>query len=88
MSGNFKGLMYTAGVVFILIIVAKLFIRMLPWLILAGGGVYLYTKVKGKLKENKSKNITNNSNMNTYSDAQGYDSGDIIDVDFEEVDNK
>lgn len=91
MSGNFKGLIYVISVCAVLVLSVMFFIRILPWLIAICAGVYLFVKVKAFIQEKKSKNkknIDNNINydLNTdlYDKNNSY-SGDVIDVDYEEV---
>lgn len=92
MSGNFKGLIYGASVVAVLILAAMFFIHILPWLIAIGVGIYLFVKAKAFIQDKKSRNkkdIDKNESYDLktdfYSGSSSYN-GDIIDVEYEEVD--
>lgn len=94
MSENFKRFVYTLGTIFIVVLIATLFIKILPWLLLIGIIAYIIIKVKGiimikKAKNNSQETPVNDShvNQNIYSDSDDYN-GEIIDVDYEEVDKK
>ena len=94
MSENFKRFIYTLGTIFIVVLIATLFIKILPWLLLIGIIAYAIIKVKGIIATKKSENNrheppVNDSNINqsTYEDFNDYN-GEIIDVDYEEVDKK
>ena len=80
----------------IFVMVAKLFIKLLPWLIVVGGIVYVVSKIKSSREQKKLKNNTydkssykNNINVNVYeTNPEDYTNGEVIDVDYEDVDNK
>lgn len=90
---NFKSLIYTVVGIVIFIAIAKFFIILLPFLVVAGLVIYLVSKINKVI--NKS---GNNSQNNTY-EAYKYDdnknnytgevddsyTGKVVDVDFEEV---
>lgn len=94
MSENFKRFIYTLGTIFVVVLIATLFIKILPWLLLIGIIAYIIIKVKGIIMIKKSKNSSHETsandspvNQNIYSDSTDYN-GEIIDVDYEEVDKK
>lgn len=86
---------YIIGTVCVLFVIATLFVKLLPFLIIAGIIIYAVTKLKGKIDTSKKKeNIKSNSydssiNNNVedlYNSADNYTNGEIIDVDYEDVD--
>ncbi len=95
MSENFKRVIYSIVTVSIIFLVATLFIKILPWLLLVGLIAYILIKVisfiKGK-KSQKDKEESNSDNRfydqeDSYNQAEDF-TGEIIDVDYEEVDKK
>lgn len=95
MSENFKRVIYSIVTVSIIFLVATLFIKILPWLLLVGLIAYFLIKVisfiKGK-KSQKDKEESNSDNRfydqeDSYNQAEDF-TGEIIDVDYEEVDKK
>ncbi|NME83035.1 hypothetical protein [Clostridium sp. SM-530-WT-3G] len=96
MNRDFKRLIYIIIGVGIFVMVAKLFIKLLPWLIVVGGIVYVVSKIKSSREQKKLKNNTydkssykNNINVNVYeTNPEDYTNGEVIDVDYEDVDNK
>lgn len=96
MNRDFKRLIYILIGVSIFIMVAKLFIRLLPWLIVAGGIVYVVSKIKSAVEEKKLKGnaykesgYKENRNQDVYKTSpEDYTTGEVIDVDYEDVDNK
>lgn len=93
MNGKFKGLIYGAGAICIVVLAVKLFVHVLPWLLIIGLAAYVLTKVTTLIKNAKAKknsqNFTDNGNyeskIDSYSEDDDYN-GDVIDVDYEEVD--
>lgn len=88
---------YIIGTVCILFVVATLFIKLLPFLLVAGILIYIITKLKERININSKENninrnqynSTNNNEYNIYNTSDDYTNGKIIDVeDYEEVDNK
>ena len=89
---------YIIGTVFVLSVVATLFIKLLPFLIVAGIVIYGITALKGKSiakkqgemkKEYKSNNHRNNNVSDVYNSSDNYTDGEIIDVyDYEDVEKK
>ncbi|EES47880.1 hypothetical protein NE172_08735 [Clostridium botulinum] len=94
MRGNFRNILYFIGSTCIIILIISLFFSMLPYILLVGVIAYLLIKLisfikgrKDKLNENarKNKNVYENNNEFTY-DSNDDLVGDIIDVEYEEVD--
>ncbi|MDO5517229.1 MAG: hypothetical protein Q4F66_06705 [Clostridium sp.] len=96
MNRDFKKLIYIVIGVSIFIMVAKLFIRLLPWLIVVGGIIYIVAKVKGAIEKKKlndnsfnEDNYADSNDDTVYnSDPEDYTNGEVIDVDYEDVDKK
>lgn len=94
MNGNFKRYIYIIGTVFVVFFVVSIFFRILPWLLLAGGIVYIITKIvrfiRGKNEEKKSSKFdASKDNEHNYSiPSDEYVNGEVIDVEYEDVDNK
>lgn len=96
MNRDLKKALYIGIGVAIFIMVAKLFIKLLPWLIVAGGIVYVVSKIKSaseekKLNENTYDHTGYNRNSNQDSseiDPENYTNGEVIDVDYEDVEKK
>lgn len=93
MNENLKRFVYMLGTIFIVVLIATLFIKILPWLLLIGVAAYIIIKIKGFIKIKKSENniqesaSNDSSNQSIYEDFNDY-TGEIIDVDYEEVDKK
>lgn len=94
MSDNLKRFVYTLGTIFIVVLIANLFITILPWLLLIGIIGYIIIKVKGIIKIKKAEKNNHETqvddghvNQNIYTGSTDYN-GEIIDVDYEEVDKK
>ncbi|MFR8041503.1 MAG: hypothetical protein ACLU7E_05335 [Clostridium butyricum] len=90
---------YIIGTVCVLFVVATLFIKLLPFLIVAGIIIYAVVKLKGKIEGEKrdedvngniykSNSSTNSNAQDVYTSSDDYTNGEIIDVDYEDVDNK
>lgn len=96
MNRDVKKIIYIVIGVSIFIMVAKLFIRLLPWLIAIGGIVYVVSKIKGAAEKKKlnddsmnGSKYKDNNDSNIYnSDSDDYNNGEVIDVDYEDVDKK
>ncbi|WP_315079351.1 hypothetical protein [uncultured Clostridium sp.] len=95
MRGNFRNTLYFIGGTCIVILIISLFLSILPYILLVGLIAYLLIKLisfikgrKDKLNENvrKNKNVYENNKEFTY-DSNDDLVGDIIDVEYEEVDN-
>jgi len=94
MDKELKKYIYIIGTVCIVFLVIGIVLKVLPWLLLGGFIAYVIIKIvrfiKGKSAEkdlskfNASKD--NENNYNTSSDD--YTTGDVIDVEYEDVDNK
>lgn len=89
---------YIIGTICVLFLVVTLFVKLLPFLIIAGVIIYAIVKLKGKFKNGKRDNdivnkntynsSTNSDVNNIYTSSDDYTNGEIIDVDYEDVDNK
>ena len=89
---------YMIVTILILFLVGTLFIRLLPFLIIAGVIIYAITTIKGRInrrEEDKIKNNYGNYNTNNddvedlYNTSEDYTNGEIIDVvEYEDVDKK
>lgn len=94
MNGQMKKYIYIIGTICILFFGGVIFIKLLPWLILAGVIGYGIMKINSFIKGNKeSDTISNSEFKNQHNDensfengSESYTNGDIIDVDYEEVD--
>ena len=53
MNGNIKRYIYIIVTICIVFLVGAIFIRILPWLLLAGSIAYMVTKIVGLIKEKK-----------------------------------
>lgn len=91
---SIKSLIYTVIGIVIFIAVARFFIALLPFLIITGLVVYIVSKVikainsKGNNSQsNTYKAYEDNENRSSYTDEVDDDyTGEVVDVDFEEVD--
>ena len=97
MNMDFTRLIYIIVTTCIIFLVGVLFIRLLPWLILAGVILYIIFKIKSFIrykKIEKQKNTMNTDTSNNYNNVNTYTPSDddytveIIDVDYEETDDK
>lgn len=94
MSGQIKKYIYIIGTICILVLTGVIFIKILPWLILAGAIGYGIMKITSFIKSKKDNDTISNSEFNdqynnkeTFENgSESYTNGDIIDVDYEEVD--
>lgn len=87
--------MYIIGTVCVLFVITTLFIKLLPFLIVAGIITYVVVKLKGKIQSKKTNEYINKNNFNSskntgsqeiYNSPDDYTNGEIIDVDYEDVD--
>ncbi|WP_459478618.1 hypothetical protein [Clostridium saccharoperbutylacetonicum] len=94
MNGELKKYIYIIGTVLLLFFVFKIFVKIFPWLLLAGGIIYVITKVaqfiKGKNEARNSEKISNAQDEKYDYDIQSddYTNGEVIDVEYEDVDSK
>jgi len=94
MNGDIKRYIYIIGTICIVFLVGSIFIRILPWLLLVGFIAYIIAKIvgfiKGKSEEkDSSKFDTSKDNESNYSiPSDEYTNGEVIDVEYEDVDNK
>ncbi len=76
------------------ILVGSLILHILPWLLIAGVIIYIVMKIVGFFREKKRKKNLNNYYNNdrdkeVYSTpVDDYTTGEIIDVEYEDVDKK
>ncbi len=94
MNGNIKKYIYIIGTICIVFIVGRIFLRIFPWLLLAGIIAYIVIKIMGFIKGKKKQNNPNDIN-NKYDNVEEYEAstddytnGEIIDVEYEDIDNK
>lgn len=96
MNGGFKTLLYILGGFLVFYLIMSLTFTILPWAILIGLILYIFFKIKGWFIQRR-----NNKNSNQYynNETSNYDAkvdtietedivGNVIDVDYEDVDNK
>lgn len=94
MNGQIKKYIYIIGTICVLVLAGAIFIKILPWLILAGIIGYGIMKITSFIKSKKENDTISNSefkdeysNEETFQNgSENYTNGDIIDVDYEEVD--
>jgi len=94
MNGQIKKYIYIIGTICIVFLVGKVFLNILPYLILFGLITYVVMKIIGFIKVKKEKKDSNKfdlkntaDNVDNYKDStDDYISGEVIDVDYEEVD--
>lgn len=96
MNGQIKKYIYIIGTICIVFLLGKVFINILPYLVLFGLVTYVVMKIMGFIKVKKEKKDSNkfdlknkDDNVDSYKDStDDYVSGEVIDVDYEEVDKK
>ncbi|BCZ45259.1 hypothetical protein psyc5s11_13260 [Clostridium gelidum] len=94
MNGQIKKYIYIIGTICIVFLVGKVFLNILPYFILFGLVTYVVMKIIGFIKVKKEKKDSNKfdlkntaDNVDNYKDStDDYISGEVIDVDYEEVD--
>ena len=94
MNGQIKKYIYIIGTICIVFLVGKVFLNILPYLVLFGLVTYVVMKIVGFVKAKKEKKDSNkfdlknsDENVDNYKDStDDYISGEVIDVDYEEVD--
>ncbi|WP_242874800.1 MULTISPECIES: hypothetical protein [Clostridium] len=86
MSFSNKGIWGTILFAVIIFIVALLFIKLLPFIIVAGLAIWGISKIS-KVVENKKKDKIDNFKEDNFAGEHNFDSeqGDVIDVDYTEV---
>ncbi len=92
MNFDIKRLLYTIIAACIFFVIIAFFIKILPYILIAGVGIYGFIKIKGyitqrKLK-NKQKSEIESKNTDTYYSQDDYFNGEVIDVDYEESNDK
>jgi uncharacterized membrane protein len=94
MNGDLKRYIYIVGTVCLVFFAVVIFFKILPWILLIGIVVYIITKIvrfiKGKReKKDSSKFTASNDNKDTYDiSSDDYTNGEVIDVEYEDVDKK
>lgn len=96
MNGNIKRYVYIIGTICMVFFIGTIVLNILPWLLLAGFITYMVVKVVGFFKRKKEEKNKYNSDMsNSYDNkdtyqmaTDDYTSGEVIDVEYEDVDNK
>lgn len=94
MNGQIKKYIYMIVTICVVVLAGIVFIKILPWLILAGAITYGIIKIRGLFKNRKENDTLNNSEIRSEHNSEdtfengseSYTNGDIIDVDYEEVD--
>jgi hypothetical protein len=94
MNGQIKKYIYIIGAICVLVLAGVIFIKILPWIVLAGVIGYGITKITRFIKSKKENDTISNAEVkNQYNNedtfengSESYTNGDIIDVDYEEVD--
>lgn len=94
MNGELKRYIYILCGIFIVFFAVSAFFKVLPYLLVAGVIGYVITKVvqfiKSKSKNNHS-NKFEDSKVDEYDyniSSEDYTNGEVIDVEYEDVDNK
>ena len=89
-----KRYIYIIGTICVVFFVVSILFRILPWLLLVGVIAYIITKImrfiKGKNEERDSSKF-NNSKDDEYNyniPCDDYTNGEVIDVEYEDIDNK
>ncbi|WP_243156008.1 hypothetical protein [Clostridium sp. C2-6-12] len=94
MNGQIKKYIYIIGTICVLVLAGVIFVKILPFLILAGIVGYGIVKITSFIRSKKANDTISNSefknqydNEDTFENgSESYTNGDIIDVDYEEVD--
>lgn len=86
MSFSNKGIWGTILFAVVIFLVASLFIKLLPFIIVAGLAIWGISKIS-KVIENKKKDKINNFKEDNFTDKHNFNSeqDDVIDVDYTEV---
>ena len=93
MNRELKKYIYIIGTVCVMFLVVSLIFKVLPWLLVGGFITYIIMKIvsfiRGKSGEQgKSEFDTSKGNEADYSITDSYTNGEVIDVEYEDVDNK
>lgn len=93
MGGDIKKYIYIIGGIGILLLVGTVVLKLLPWLLLIGLISYIGVKIAGFIKRKKAKKASNSfSNSDDYQsyevETDDYTTGEIIDVEYEEIKKK
>lgn len=94
MNRELKRYIYIIGTVCVIFFVISIIFKVLPWLLVGGFIAYIIMKIVGFIKgKSLEKGISKSDNSKGYEDdysitSDEYINGDIIDVEYEDVDNK
>lgn len=93
MKMDIKKYLYIFIAICVIFFIGKILTYLLPIIIILGLVTYVAIKVKGFIKTRKNQKEINNYNKheneyNYETQTDDYTTGEIIDVDYEEVDNK
>jgi len=94
MNGELKRYIYIIGTVCLVFFAVLIFFKILPWILLIGLVVYIITKIvryiKGKSEKKDSSQFTSSNDSNDAYNMQSdeYTNGEVIDVEYEDVDKK
>lgn len=93
MNGDIKRYIYIIGTICILFLAGAIFLQILPWLLVIGFITYIVIKivgfVKGKKQQNNFDFNNRNDNEDSYKESiDDYTTGEVIDVEYEDIDNK
>ena len=94
MNGQIKKYVYIIVTICVVVLAVKVFIKILPGLIIAGVITYGIMKIRSFLRSKKEReNLSNSEFKSEHNDqdsfenaSDSYTNGDIIDVDYEEID--
>jgi ATP-dependent Zn protease len=94
MNGDIKRYIYIIGTICVVFFAVSILFRILPWLLLVGVISYIITKIvrfiKGKSEERDSSKFENSKDdqYNYNITCDDYTNGEVIDVEYEDIDNK
>jgi len=91
MSGDIKKYIYIIGGIFVVFLIGTIVLNILPWLLLIGLIFYVGVKIAGFIKNKKAEKSS--SSFDTEDDYKShkietddYTTGEIIDVEYEDID--
>ena len=90
-KGTFRNIIYVILGFMIFSAILSLFFRILPFLVIGGGVIYLLIKINGYFKKEKMTNEYNSYKSESNSNDEFYendyvDTSEAIDVDYKDVD--
>ncbi|OOM06763.1 hypothetical protein [Clostridium saccharobutylicum] len=96
MNKEFKRYIYIAGTICVIFLAGALFLHLLPFLLMLGVIAYVGIRINRFIKKKKAEKSNSQSQYNhNYKDennyetsAEEYTTGEVIDVEYEDVDNK